>query len=137
MSFRKENPLKKPEPYSDFSAQFGRNRLNNDVVRLTDLDAVKRSIKNLILTDKYERLLDPRIGAGIRALLFEPMTPLVTISIRDTISNTLATYEPRAIVDQIDVQPDYERQSYYVTIIFSIQSTEQVGTVEFFLNRIR
>ena len=137
MSFRKENPLKNPAPYSDFSAQFGRNRLNNDVVRLTDLDAVKRSIKNLILTDKYERLLDPRIGAGIRALLFEPMTPLVIISIRDTISNTLSAYEPRAIIDQIDVQPEYDKQSYYVTIIFSIQSTEQVGTVEFFLNRIR
>lgn len=137
MSFRKENPIKKPPTYSDFSAQFGRNRITNDLVQLTEIDAVKRAIKNLIMTDKYERLLNPRIGAGIRALLFEQMTPLTTMSIRDVISNTLSEFEPRAIVDQVDVQPDYDRQSYYITIIFSMRSTEQVGTVEFFLNRIR
>lgn len=137
MSFRKENPIKSPPKYSDFSAQFGRNRMTNDVVRLTEMDAVKRAVKNLIMTDKYERLLDPKIGAGIRALLFEPMTPLTTIAIRDVISDTLSRYEPRAVVDQINVEPDYDRQSYYITIIFSLQSTEQVASVEFFLNRIR
>jgi len=137
MSFRKENPIKKPPTYSDFSAQFGRNRRTNDLVQLTELDAVKRAVKNLILTDKYERLLNPRIGSGIKALLFEPMTPITTISIRDAITNTLVEFEPRAILNDVDVQPDYDRQTYYVTIIFSIRSTEQVGTVEFFLTRIR
>jgi len=109
----------------------------NDLVQLTELDAVKRAVKNLILTDKYERLLNPRIGSGIKALLFEPMTPITTISIRDAITNTLVEFEPRAILNDVDVQPDYDRQTYYVTIIFSIRSTEQVGTVEFFLTRIR
>ena len=89
MSFRKENPIKSPPTYSDFSASFSRNVITNDVVRLNDIDAVKRSVKNLVMTDKYERLLDPALGAGISELLFEQMTPLTTVALRETIIQTL------------------------------------------------
>ena len=137
MSFRKENPIKAPPTYSDFSASFGRNVITNDVVRLNDIDAVKRSVKNLIVTDKYERLLDPELGAGISELLFEQMTPLTTVALRETIIQTLNRYEPRINIDTIDVTPDYDRNSYFISIAFSLVRNEQVGTVEFLLNRIR
>lgn len=137
MSFRKENPLKAPPTYSDFSTSFSRNLVTNDVVRLTDIDAVKRSVKNLIVTDKYERLLNPSIGAGISELLFEQMTPLITIALRETIIQTLSEFEPRINIDTVDVTPDYDRNTYYISIAFSLVRNEQVGTVEFLLNRIR
>lgn len=137
MAFRKENPIKAPPTHSDFSASFSRNVITNDVVRLTDLDAVKRSVKNLIVTDKYERLLNPNIGAGISELLFEQMTPLTTIAIRDTIIQTLNEFEPRINIDTVDVTPDYDRNTYFVSIAFSLIRNEQVGTVEFLINRIR
>jgi phage baseplate assembly protein W len=137
MSFRKENPIKAPPTYSDFSASFSRNVITNDVVRLNDIDAVKRSVKNLIVTDKYERLLDPELGAGISELLFEQMTPLTTVALRETIIQTLNRYEPRINIDTIDVTPDYDRNSYFISIAFSLVRNEQVGTVEFLLNRIR
>jgi phage baseplate assembly protein W len=137
MSFRKENPIKTPPTYSDFSASFSRNVITNDVVRLNDIDAVKRSVKNLIVTDKYERLLDPELGAGISELLFEQMTPLTTVALRETIIQTLNRYEPRINIDTIDVTPDYDRNSYFISIAFSLVRNEQVGTVEFLLNRIR
>ena len=137
MSFRKENPIKTPPTYSDFSASFSRNVITNDVVRLNDIDAVKRSVKNLIVTDKYERLLDPELGAGISELLFEQMTPLTTVALRETIIQTLNQYEPRINIDTIDVTPDYDRNSYFISIAFSLVRNEQAGTVEFLLNRIR
>jgi phage baseplate assembly protein W len=137
MSFRKENPIKTPPTYSDFSASFSRNVITNDVVRLNDIDAVKRSVKNLIVTDKYERLLDPELGAGISELLFEQMTPLTTVALRETIIQTLNRYEPRINIDTIDVTPDYDRNSYFISIAFSLVRNEQAGTVEFLLNRIR
>jgi phage baseplate assembly protein W len=137
MAFRKENPIKAPPTYSDFSASFSRNVITSDVVRLADIDAVKRSVKNLIITDKYERLLNPTIGAGISELLFEQMTPLTTIAIRDTIIQTLNEFEPRINIDTIDVTPDYDRNTYFVSIAFSLVRNEQVGIVEFLLNRIR
>lgn len=137
MSFRKQKPIK-PEPnYSDISTNLSLNAVTGDVVRLTEMDAVKRAIKNLIMTEKYERLLNPRFGAGINSLLFEPMTPLTTITMRDLIETTITTYEPRADLKTLDVVPDYDAQTYYVDIVFSLKSTNQTGTVQFFIDRIR
>lgn len=137
MSYKKDNPISKPPSYSDISTNFSRNAVSGDLVRLTEADAVKRSIKNLVITNKYERLLDPNIGAGINALLFEPMTPLTTIAIREAISDVLKFYEPRAVLETLDVIPDYDQQQYYVNLVFSLRSNQQRATVEFFLDRIR
>jgi phage baseplate assembly protein W len=129
--------LSKPPIYSDFSTSFARNPVQNDVVRLTDFDAVKRSVRNLILTGKYERLIDPEIGANIYNLLFEPMDPTTTILIRKAIEITLQNYEPRANIDQIIVTPDYDRNRYFIQVVFSLNTNQRQATVELFLNRIR
>jgi phage baseplate assembly protein W len=137
MSFRKQKPIK-PEPiYSDLSTNFSLNAMTGDVVRLTELDAVKRAIKNLIMTEKYERLLDPRFGAGINALLFEPMSPMITMTLRQIIEENIRTYEPRADIKTIDVVPEEYSQTYYIDIVFSLRNTNQTGTVQFFIDRIR
>ena len=137
MAFRKEKPIK-PEPiYSDLSTNFSLNAMTGDVVRLTEMDAVKRAIKNLIMTEKYERLLDPRFGAGINALLFEPMSPMITMTLRQIIEENIRTYEPRADIKTIDVVPDEYSQTYYIDIVFSLRNTNQTGTVQFFIDRIR
>jgi phage baseplate assembly protein W len=137
MSFRKQKPIK-PEPiYSDLSTNFSLNAMTGDVVRLTELDAVKRAIKNIVMTNKYERLLNPRFGAGINDLLFEPMSPMTTMNLRDTIQNVIIVYEPRAVIDTLDVVPDEYSQTYYIDIVFSLRNTNQKGTVQFFIDRIR
>jgi phage baseplate assembly protein W len=137
MSYKKDNPIKAPASYSDISTNFSRNAVTGDVVRLLESDAVKRSIKNLVVTNKYERLLNPTLGAGLISLLFEQMSPLITITIRDQIATVIETYEPRANIETLDVIPDYDRQSYYVSIVFTLRSTQQRANVEFFLDRIR
>jgi phage baseplate assembly protein W len=137
MSFRKQKPIKSEPIYSDLSTNFSLNAMTGDVVRLTELDAVKRAIKNIVMTNKYERLLNPRFGAGINDLLFEPMSPLTTMTLRDAIEDTIVTYEPRADLITLDVVPDDLNQTYYVDIVFSLRSTNQTGTVQFFIDRIR
>lgn len=129
--------INKDVRYSDISLGFGKNPFNQDLVRLTEVDSVKRSIINLILTDKYERLLDPNIGGNIKGFLFEPMTGLNASVLEDYIDEVIQNYEPRATIQQITATPDYDRNSYDISIMFSINSSDTTQTLDFFLDRIR
>ena len=123
--------------YTDILTSFEPHPLTGDVGRISDADAVRRSVRNLVLTGKYERRLDPNIGANIRGLLFEPMTPFTTIRLRDYIDEVIENYEPRAIVQNIIVQPDYDRQEYFIQIEFRIEQSEAPIFLDVFLERIR
>jgi len=82
-------------------------------------------------------LIDPEIGANIYNLLFEPMDPTTTILITKAIEITLQNYEPRANIEQIIVTPDYDRNRYFIQVVFSLNTNQRQATVELFLNRIR
>jgi phage baseplate assembly protein W len=123
--------------YSDISTQFIQHPVSGDVSRIVDFEAVRRSIRNLILTDKYERLLDPNIGSNINRVLFEPMDAATATVLQNYIREAIKNYEPRAKLEDVQVIPDYDRNSYVVTIYFSVIFSEEIQTVEFFLTRIR
>lgn len=123
--------------YSDVSIGFGYNPFTKDVNRLTDVDSVKRSVKSLVLTDKFERLLDPEIGGNLRSLLFSPATPLTESIVEDYITEVIENYEPRAILEQVVVQANYDTNSYNVTIRFRMDTSEDVQTLDFLLDRVR
>jgi phage baseplate assembly protein W len=123
--------------FSDVSANFTKSIVSGDVVRTIDSEAVKRSIRNLIFTKKYERLIDPKIGADIESFLFEPIDAITTMSIKKAIETTLKNYEPRASIQEVLVQADYDRQRYNVSIRFSLLNSSVQNTVEIFLDRIR
>jgi phage baseplate assembly protein W len=123
--------------FSDVSANFTKSIVSGDVVRTIDSEAVKRSIRNLIFTKKYERLIDPKIGADIESFLFEPIDAITTMSIKKAIETTLKNYEPRASIQEVLVQADYDRQRYNVSITFSLLNSSVQNTVELFLDRIR
>lgn len=123
--------------YSDFTRNFALHPVSSDLARITDFEAVRSSIRNLILTDKYERLLDPNIGSNIRRALFDPMDGATAKVIQDYIRETISNYEPRASLQDVIVIPDYDNNTYTVTIYFSVTFSEEIQTVEFFLTRIR
>ena len=123
--------------YSDISIAFGLNPFNEDVTRVTDVDAVKRSVKSLVLTDKYERLLDPDIGGNVRRMLFEPMTPLTEGVLQDYITEVIENYEPRCILESVTIQANYDNNAYSVTIRFRVDTSENVQTLDFLLERVR
>jgi phage baseplate assembly protein W len=127
----------KQPTFSDVSANFTKSIVSGDVVRTIDSEAVKRSIRNLIFTKKYERLIDPKIGADIESFLFEPIDAITTMSIKKAIETTLKNYEPRASIQEVLVQADYDRQRYNVSITFSLLNSSVQNTVELFLDRIR
>lgn len=123
--------------YSDFNTQFAQHPVSNDLAPITDFNDVSRSVKSLILTNKYERLLNPRIGSNIRNLLFEPMDGSTAAVLQSYIRETIENYEPRALLQDVAVIPDFEHQTYNVTITFFVTFSQELITLPLFLRRIR
>ena len=123
--------------YKDLDLDFGRNAVTNDVNKLTDVEAVKRSVRNLINTNHFERPFHPEIGGNVRALLFENMTPLTALNLQRKIEEVLNNFEPRAKITQILADPDIDRNGYRIEIKFYVIGVQNPITVETFLERLR
>ena len=123
--------------YKDLDLDFGRNTVTNDVNKLTDIEAVKRSVRNLINTNHFERPFHPEIGGNVRALLFENMTPLTALNLQRKIEEVLSNFEPRAKITQIIADPDMDRNGYRLEIGFYVIGIQNPITVETFLERLR
>ena len=123
--------------YKDLDLDFGRNVVTNDVNKLTDVESVKRSVRNLINTNHFERPFHPEIGGNVRALLFEPMTPLTALNLQRKIEEVLNNFEPRAKITQILADPDIDRNGYRLEIKFYVIGIQNPITVETFLERLR
>jgi len=123
--------------YKDLDLDFGRNTVTNDVNKLTDVEAVKRSVRNLINTNHFERPFHPEIGGNVRALLFENITPLTALNLQRKIEEVLNNFEPRAKITQILADPDIDRNGYRLEIKFYVIGIQNPITVETFLERLR
>ena len=123
--------------YKDLDLDFGRNTVTNDVNKLTDVESVKRSVRNLINTNHFDRPFHPEIGGNIRALLFELMTPLTALNLQRKVEEVLKNFEPRANVTQILADPDIERNGYRLEIKFYVIGIQNPIVVETFLERLR
>ena len=99
--------------YKDIDLDFGRNTVTNDINKLSDVEAVKRSVRNLINTNHYERPFHPEIGSDVRAMLFEPMTPLTALNLQRKVAEVLNNFEPRINLQQVLATPDLDRNSYH------------------------
>mgnify|MGYP003652715668 CR=1 FL=1 len=123
--------------YKDIDLDFGRNIVTNDINTLTNIEAVKRSVRNLINTSHYDRPFHPEIGSSIRAMLFEPITPLTALNLQRKCEEVLVNFEPRIRLTQITANPDIDRNSYGVRIYFYVVGTTELVQVETFLERLR
>ena len=106
--------------YKDLDLFFTKRSRDKDVNVLTNVTAIKRSVRNLILTNFYEKPFHPEIGSGVRGLLFENVSPLTTIALSQAAQDVIANYEPRANVISIDVTPDLDRNAYNIAIEFYV-----------------
>lgn len=123
--------------YSDLDLNFIIHPVKKDINKLIDERAVIGSIKNLLSTMHYERPFQPQIGSNITKLLFEPMDKLTAISVEREVTQTITNYEPRVKIDEIIVTPDYDNNSYQITLRFYILNRTEPITIEFFLKRDR
>ena len=123
--------------YKDLDLDFGRNVVTHDVNKLTDVEAVKRSVRNLIQSNHFERPFHQELGGNVRAMLFEPMNPLTALNLQRKVEEVLLNFEPRIKLIQIIANPDIDRNSYKLTISFLVIGVSNPVTVETFLERLR
>jgi|TARA_B110000908_G_scaffold59207_1_gene71923 phage baseplate assembly protein W len=122
---------------ADFRKDLLISPVSKDLAILKDEDAVKESIKNLILTDRGERLMQPYLGGNIRAMLFENLTPGTLKLIKDRVITTIETYEPRAQLIDVFVSGDMDTANVSVRITFYIRNAEQPIQLDVILQRNR
>jgi phage baseplate assembly protein W len=134
---RFQNSDRKNQIYSDFLNDLNPHPVTGDIVRYVNENAVSRSIRNLISTNKGERLYQPNLGSDIFKMLFEPMTGVVAQLISTSIQSLISDYEPRAKVISIDVAPDYEGNAYLVTLQYMIINRPTPVTLNVSLTRVR
>lgn len=126
---------KKQEVYSDFLMNFTPHPFTHDLARVKNEDAVKRSIRNLILTNAFEVPFQPTLGGNINRFLFEPIDITTQKSIEESIVLTIKNHEPRARLLELYVVPDEINQKYDVAIIFNVVNNP--GQVEMVLELYR
>ena len=133
-----QNAARNTRQWKDLDLFFSRKLGSDDVNTLTDVTAVKRSVRNLILTNHYEKPFHPEIGSGVRAMLFELMTPMTSFILTKKIENVIETYEPRVTLVGVRALPNLDRNEYEVSIEFYLQNapTELVD-LTIFLERLR
>lgn len=123
--------------YSDLDLLFTPNPVTGDINPIKDIEAIKKSVINLISTNFYERPFQPEIGCGVRGLLFEPADPITISDLEDAAKEVLENFEPRVRVLQVSAVDDADNNAYTMTIYFQILSTEQVAEVTTVLERLR
>jgi|TARA_B100001093_G_scaffold285996_1_gene273196 phage baseplate assembly protein W len=123
--------------YKDLNLDFQKNTATNDIQKLTDIESVKRSVRNLIKLNHYEKPFHPEIGSNLRAMLFENITPQINHAISKQIDLLIKNYEPRCRLVQLNVQPDLDRNGYRASISFYVVNQPDRVEVETFLERIR
>jgi phage baseplate assembly protein W len=128
---------KRREFYSDFYKDLTMNPISFDIAMKKDEEAIKESLKNLILTDRGERLMQPNIGSDVRASLFENATPVTLKILEERVRDVINNYEPRVSIINIDVTSLYDDNRVQVTIYFYVKNREEPISVDIFIERVR
>lgn len=131
------NLVARQPDFSDLDLDFIAHPTTGDIVKKTGVDALKRSVRNLILTNFYDRPFRSYIGSNAQKLLFENANPLTSNFLKDAINEVLTNYEPRIAVREIRVNFDIDNNGYNATIAFSIVNNNLPVVINLFLERIR
>ena len=123
--------------WADLDLDFTKHPVTNDINRKMNVEAVKRSVRNLIRTNKYEKHFHPEIDGGVTRHLFELSTAHTKHDIDLAVRNCLANFESRVIVDNVRVSGDLDRNGFNVSIFFTVINSPEPVEVALFLERIR
>lgn len=123
--------------YKDLDLNFRAHPITKDVVKRTGNASIVGALRNLILTNVYEKPFQPTFGSRVRGLLFEDVSFVTANLLQTEISETIARFEPRVAVDAIRVQANPEQNRYDITLRFYINNLQAPVTVNFFLEKVR
>ena len=130
-------PLTQRVVYSDFFTDLDKHPIRSTVLRKTNVDAVKQSLRNLMLTDRGERLFQPNLGGNIRAMLFENITAQTFLTMQEHIKDVITAHEPRADVIDVVIAQSSQEHEVQVTIVFRVVNVQEPVTLELLLERVR
>lgn len=136
ITFSTRTQAVKPK-YSDFTNNLDVHPDTKEIFRFTNVNSVKKSLRNLILTDKYERLFRPDIGCGIRGMLFENMGEDSLIAIKDTIKEVIQKYEPRVSILEIQAIGVPDNNAVTVNIAFNVLNIPETQFIQMTIERAR
>jgi len=124
--------------YSDLDLFFGKRVVGSDVNKITDIQAVKRSVRNLILLNTYDKPFHPEIAGGVREMLFENMTPIVAQIIARKVEDVIENFEPRARLVGVRATPNLDRNAYELSIYFYVvNAPTELVDLSVMLERLR
>ena len=123
--------------YNDLNLDFQQNSATKDIQKITDVESVKRSVRNLINLNYYEKPFHPEIGSNLRGLLFENITAQISHYMSKQIELLIKNYEPRCRMVEVVNRPDMDRNGYSVSVSFYVVNTPDPIQVETFLERLR
>ena len=124
--------------YKDLNLNFGRHPVTKQISVLTDVSAVKRSVRNLVQMGQYEKPFHPEIASGVRDMLFENMTPFTAHALQTKITDVINNFEPRVLLTRVEVVPRFDENQYEVIVEFYIQnSPAELIDLSFTLERLR
>ena len=134
----RQNEKRSSRVYKDLNLNFSANPVTGDVTTVTDAIAVKRSVRNLLLTNHYDRPFHPEIGSNVPALLFENVGPITGNQLQRAIEEMIGNFEPRARVTAVECSPIAESNSYNVVINFYVENLPaELQTFQTLLEAVR
>lgn len=122
--------------YSDIDNAFTPHPIYNDILPINDIDSVKQSLKNLLLTNQYDRCFQPDVYSDISSLLFEQVDIFSQIELKEKIENIIDVYEPRISNYEVEVSDDSQNNAYRVSVKFET-SYDSSSEIVIYLTRIR
>ena len=132
------DPYISREPdYRDLDLDFFKSPGTGDIVKKVGVEAIKRSVRNLVFTNFYEKPFRPFIGSEVRNYLFDNLDELTSIFLKDAITDVLQNYEPRIEVKDISVKTDLDNNGFNVRLEYIIRNRETPVVSTLFLERIR
>ena len=123
--------------WADLDLDFAKHPITKDIVRKTNVEAVKRSVRNLILTNRFDKHFHPEIDGGVTRHLFNLTTAHTKHDIKLAVVNCLNNYEPRVVVDDVSVTGDLDNNGFNVSIYFTVINTPEPIEISLFLERVR
>jgi len=129
--------VSKKKPWRDLDLSLKIHPIRKDIIPLKDDAAIKNAVKNLLVSNFFERPFQPTLGANLRGLLFEPADAITKLDLQQGVRRVLNTHEPRIKVLNIKVFDESDNNSYRITVKFLIKEYDTAESVEIVLRRLR
>ena len=134
---KKSKVVSKKKGHRDLDLSLKQHPIRKDINVLKDDNAIKNAVKNLLITNAFERPFQPQLGANLRGLLFEPADAITKIAIKQNVKNVINDYEPRVKIKSIAINDLSDQNAYRLTVKFLIKENDTDESVEILLRRLR